>query len=176
MKVSLADYDVNLGVFKIACLMKQAEIIAKVPKKTALLFNGKTKAEILNELKRQFNPPQVNTHWVGDITYIRHHQEWSYLATELDLSSREIVGYALSQTPDAQLARQALMHAVKIQQPKTNQLMFQSDQGVRCSADLFRQTLSLHSIKQSMSRRGNCWERFAYPTICRSACKRRPVE
>jgi hypothetical protein len=43
MKVSLADYDVNLGVFKIACLMKQAEIIAKVPKKPHYYLTGKQK-------------------------------------------------------------------------------------------------------------------------------------
>jgi putative transposase len=73
------------------------------------------------------------------------------------LGSREIIGYALSQTPDAQLARQAFIQAIKNQQPKTSKLMFHSDQGVQYSADLFKQTLSLHGTTQSMSRRGNCW-------------------
>ncbi len=168
MKVALADNGINLGVFKIARLMKQTGIIAKVPKKMHYYPSGKQKPNIPNELKRQFNPPQVNTHWVGDITYIRHHQGWSYLATVLDLGSREIVGYALSQTPDAQLARQALIQAVKIQQPKTSHLMFHSDQGVQYSANLFKQTLSLHSIKQSMSRRGNCWDNAVQERFFRS--------
>jgi putative transposase len=168
MKVALADNSINLGVFKIARLMKQAGIIAKVPKKPHYYPSGKQKPNIPNELKRQFNPPQVNTHWVGDITYIRHHQGWSYLATVLDLGSREIVGYALSQTPDAQLARQALMQAVKIQQPKTSHLMFHSDQGVQYSANLFKQALSLHRIKQSMSRRGNCWDNAVQERFFRS--------
>ena len=168
MKVALADNNINLGVFKIARLMKQAGIIAKVPKKPHYYPSGKQKPNIPNELKRKFNPPQVNTHWVGDITYIRHHQGWSYLATVLDLGSREIVGYALSQTPDAQLARQALIQAVKIQQPKTSHLMFHSDQGVQYSANLFKQTLSLHSIKQSMSRRGNCWDNAVQERFFRS--------
>ena len=168
MKVALADNGINLGVFKIARLMKQTGIIAKVPKKMHYYPSGKQKPNSPNELKRQFNPPQVNTHWVGDITYIRHHQGWSYLATVLDLGSREIVGYALSQTPDAQLARQALIQAVKIQQPKTSHLMFHSDQGVQYSANLFKQTLSLHSIKQSMSRRGNCWDNAVQERFFRS--------
>jgi|TARA_B110000240_G_scaffold131172_1_gene145613 putative transposase len=168
MKVALADNGINLGVFKIARLMKQAGIIAQVPKKPHYYPSGKQKPNIPNELKRQFNPPQVNTHWVGDITYIRHHQGWSYLATVLDLGSREIVGYALSQTPDAQLARQALIQAVKIQQPKTSHLMFHSDQGVQYSANLFKQTLSLHRIKQSMSRRGNCWDNAVQERFFRS--------
>jgi putative transposase len=168
MKVALADNGINLGVFKIARLMKQAGIISKVPKKPHYYPSGKQKPNIPNELKRQFNPPQVNTHWVGDITYIRHHQGWSYLATVLDLGSREIVGYALSQTPGAQLARQALIQAVKIQQPKTIHLMFHSDQGVQYSANLFKQTLSLHRIKQSMSRRGNCWDNAVQERFFRS--------
>jgi len=113
---------------------------------------------IPNRLNRQFNPSQVNTYWVGDITYIRNHGGWSYLATVLDLGSREIVGYALSQTPDAQLARQALINAIKMHRPDTNQLMFHSDQGVQYSAEKFKKALSLHGINQSMSRRGNCWD------------------
>ena len=75
----------------------------------------------------QFNPSQVNTHWVGGITYVRNHHSWNYLATVLDLGSREIIGYAISQTPDAQLARQALINEVKAQQPDTSRLMFHSD-------------------------------------------------
>jgi putative transposase len=168
MKVALADNSINLGVFKITRLIKQAGIIAKVPKKPHYYPSGKQKQNIPNDLIRQFNSPQVNTHWVGDITYIRHHQGWSYLATELDLGSREIVGYALLQAPDAQLARQALIQAVKIQQPKTNHLMFHSDQGVQYSAYLFKQTLSLHRIKQSMSRRGNCWDNAVQERFFRS--------
>jgi transposase InsO family protein len=75
------------------------------------------------------------------ITYIRHHGGWSYLATVLDLGSREIVGYALPQTPDAQLARQILLSAIKMQQPNTFKLMFHSDQGVQYTADRFKKTL-----------------------------------
>jgi hypothetical protein len=62
MKVSLADYDVNLGLFRIARFMKQAGITSRFLK-TALLSNRNKKPNIPNELKGQFNPPQVNTHW-----------------------------------------------------------------------------------------------------------------
>jgi putative transposase len=106
--------------------------------------------------------------WVGDITYIRYHGSWSYLATVLDLGSREIVGYALSQTPDAQLARQALLNAIKMQAPDTLQLMFHSDQGVQYTADLFKKTLSIHGINQIMSRRGNCWDNSVQERFFRS--------
>jgi putative transposase len=99
----------------------------------------------------------MNTHWVGDITYIRNHQGWSYLATVFGLGTKEVVGYALSQTPDAQLAKQALVNAIAFMQPDTSKLMFHSDQGIQYSGNLFKECLSLHNITQSMSRRGNCW-------------------
>jgi putative transposase len=69
MKVILADDGVELGVFKISRLMKEANIVAKTPKKPHYYPSGKEKPVIPNLLKRQFNPSQVNTHWVGDITY-----------------------------------------------------------------------------------------------------------
>lgn len=156
MKVELNNQGIHLGVFKIARLMKDAGVLAKVPKKPHYYLSGKQIPNRPNRLKRQFNPDQINTHWVGDITYIRSYRGWSYLATVLDLGSREIVGYALSQTPDAGLARQALVHAIAMQKPDTGELMFHSDQGVQYTADKFKQTLLLHGITQSMSRRGNC--------------------
>ena len=91
-------------------------------------------------------------------SYIRNYKGWSYLATVLDLHTREIVGYALSKTPDAQLAKKALMNAISFIKPDTKKLMFHSDQGVQYSANLFKDCLSLHCITQSMSRRGNCWD------------------
>ena len=68
---------------------------------------GNEKPNIPNILKRKFNPVTINTHWVDDITYIRNYKGWSYLATVIDLHTREIVGYALSKTPDAELAKKA---------------------------------------------------------------------
>lgn len=76
----------------------------------------------------------------------------------LDLSTREIVGYTISTTPDAELAKQALINTIKINQPNIKKLMFHSDQSVQYSANLFKNTLKLQGITQSMSRRGNCWD------------------
>lgn len=148
----------TIGTFKVARLMKVSGIVAKIPKKPHYYPAGNEKPNILNILKRQFNPVTINTHWVGDITYIRNNQGWSYLATVLDLHTREVVGYALSKTPDAQLAKKALMNSISFIKPNTSKLMFHSDQGVQYSANLFKDCLSLHGITQSMSRRGNCWD------------------
>ncbi len=83
------------------------------------------------------------------------------------------MGYALSQTPDAELAKRALISAIKLQQPKTklpkvSKLMFHSDQGVQYDATLFKNTLQLHGITQSMSRRGNCSDNAVQERFFRS--------
>ena len=147
-----------VSVFKVAKLMRNAGLVAIRPRKPHYYRTGKAFPNIPNLLNREFNQDTMNTHWVGDITYIRSYQGWSYLATVMDLGTREIVGYAMSRTPDAQLAKDALIHAIKSQRPNTRKLMFHSDQGVQYSAKLFQDSLELHSITQSMSRRGNCWD------------------
>ena len=60
---------------------------------------------------------------MGDITYLKTHQGWSYLACVLDLASKEVVGYALSQRPGAKLVNKALRHAMKRQQPNTRKML-----------------------------------------------------
>ncbi|SHN93260.1 Mobile element protein [Bathymodiolus heckerae thiotrophic gill symbiont] len=168
MVAGLEEQGINIGRTKVANLMDKANIVAKHPKKPHDYQGGKEKPSIPNVLKRQFVQPQADTHWVGDITYIRNHQGWSYLATVLDLGTREIVGYALSQTPDAALAKQALLNAIKLKQPSTKGLLFHSDQGVQYHARLCKQTLALHGMTQSMSRRGNCWDNAVQERFFRS--------
>lgn len=148
----------DIGVFKTARLMKTLELVAKRPKKPHYYTAGKEQSTTPHLLKRAFNPSDLNTRWVGDITYIRSHQGWSYLATVMDLANREIVGYALSKTPDAELAKKALTNAIAKHQPNTRELMFHSDQGVQYNAKLFKETLHNHKMIQSMSRRGCCWD------------------
>lgn len=152
------DKSITIGLFKTARLMKQLGLAAKRPKKPHYYTMGKERPTTPNLLKRAFNPTDMNTHWVGDITFIRSHQGWSYLATVMDLGNREIIGYAVSKTPDAQLAKQALTNAIAQHQPTTKGLMFHSDQGVQYTAKLFQETLLNHNIIQSMSRRGCCWD------------------
>ena len=148
----------KIGVFKTAKLMKTLGLVAKRPRKPHYYKMGKELPTTPHLLKRAFNPSEINTRWVGDITYIRSHQGWSYLATVMDLANREIVGYALSKTPDAKLAKKALTNAIATHQPKTQGLLFHSDQGVQYSAKLFKETLFDHKMIQSMSRRGCCWD------------------
>jgi len=169
MKVALTLKGFKLGICRTATLMKKAAVNAIRPSRKHYYPNaGKAHLIAPNLLKRQFNPEQANTHWVGDITYIRTYQGWSYLACVLDLATKEIVGWAMSKSPNAELAKSALSHAIRRQQPDTAKLMFHSDQGVQYSAKLFINYLKLLNITQSMSRRGNCWDNSVMERFFRS--------
>jgi putative transposase len=74
----------------------------------------------------------------------------------------------MSTTPDAQLAKDALLNALSLIQPSTKKLMFHSDQGVQYSANLFKDCLKSYGITQSMSRRGNCWDNAVQERFFRS--------
>ena len=150
---------IQIGIHKTASMMKLAKIVAIKPMKKHYYPNdGISDKKIDNVLDRQFKQPKANTHWVGDITYIRNHQGWSYLASVLDLGTKEIVGWALSKSPDAQLAKAALSNAISRKQPDTSQLLFHSDQGTQYTANMFAVYCDGLKITRSMSRRGNCWD------------------
>lgn len=160
-------YDV--GVYKASSIMKANNLIAIKPKKKHYYPDSGVEHKYANNLlNRKFKPDTINTHWVGDITYIRSHQGWSYLACVLDLATNEIVGLAISKHPNSNLAIEALNRAIKLKQPNTKKLMFHSDQGVQYSSKAFRDNLRDLKITQSMSRRGNCWDNAIMERFFRS--------
>jgi len=169
MNAALQLQGFKFGIYKTSTLMKKANVVAINPRKKHYYPDtGEEHHKAPNYLKRQFNPGTINTHWVGDITYIRTHAGWSYLASVLDLGSREIVGWAMSPQPNAELALDALKDALQKQQPDTTQLLFHSDQGVQYSANCFVDYLNTVGITQSMSRRGNCWDNAVMERFFRS--------
>jgi putative transposase len=114
-----------------------------------------------NRLRRHFNTKQPNRYWVGDITYLWTGEGWLYLATVLDLYSRMVVGWAISDKPDSQLAIDALKDALANRSCRKWRLMFHSDQGCQYTSNEMRQYLMDNCILQSMSRRGQCWDNAA---------------
>lgn len=98
-----------------------------------------------------------NQLWVADITYIETREGWLYLAGILDLYSRKIVGWAMSDHIDTNLVLKALDMALLQRTPPAN-LLFHSDRGVQYASADFRQALKQASLVASMSRRGNCYD------------------
>lgn len=98
-----------------------------------------------------------NQIWVADITYIQTKEGWLYLAAILDLYSRKIVGWAMSQRIDTTLVLQALAMALLHRRPPAN-LLLHSDRGVQYASTEYRQTLRQAGLIASMSRKGNCYD------------------
>jgi transposase InsO family protein len=98
-----------------------------------------------------------NQLWVADITYIETGEGWLYLAGVLDLYSRKIVGWAMSERIDTRLVLNALDMALLHRAPPAS-LLFHSDRGVQYASADFRQALSQASLVPSMSRKANCYD------------------
>jgi len=159
----------QIGIHRTTTLMNKANIKAIRPKKRHYYPNtGKLHKRADNLLDREFNQTNSNTHWVGDITYIKTYQGWSYLASVLDLASRQVVGWALSKQPNSQLAQDAMDNAINRYKPNTDNLMFHSDQGTQYSSKAFIDYCSNNNITQSMSRKGNCWDNAVMERFFRS--------
>ena len=110
-----------------------------------------------NILNRDFSAQTPDQKWVGDITYIRTLEGWLYLAAVMDLYSRRIVGWAMSETIDAQLVCDAFAMARDNRGPGSG-LLFHSDRGVQYASDKFQRMLDGSGVQCSMSRKGNCWD------------------
>lgn len=158
----------DVGRHKARTLMQECDIEADMPKPPKNpKVGGKQDTASPDILKRQFNSDEHNTRWAGDISYIYTATGWTYLAVVLDLSTREVVGWAYSRTADAQLAIRALRVAVESRKPAQG-LLFHSDQGCQYTAKVFRDYLASEQIIQSMSRRGNCWDNAVVERFFRS--------
>jgi len=92
---------------------------------------------------------------VTDITYIRTHEGWPYLAVVIDLWSRMVVGWSMSQRIDTQLALDALVMALWRRRP-SQPVLAHSDQGCQFTGHEWQTFLRDHRLISSMSRRGNC--------------------
>ncbi|KES15646.1 Transposase [Gilliamella apicola SCGC AB-598-B02] len=110
-----------------------------------------------NTLDRQFNPDKPNTTWVTDITYIKTGEGWLYLSVIIDLYGRKVIARQTSRYIDRHLVCNTLKQALFRRQFPKN-VLIHSDQGSQyCSTD-FKQLLLQYELRQSMSRRGNCFD------------------
>jgi transposase InsO family protein len=112
-----------------------------------------------NILNRDFTASYPGEKWVSDITYLRTSTGNLYLTVVLDLWDRKVIGWSLSRELVAEQTSRAIIMAAK-NRPPLDGLIFHSDQGVQYCSEEFRKTLThiCPSVRQSMSRKGNCWD------------------
>lgn len=110
-----------------------------------------------NLLNQNFKAERPNQKWVADITYIPCREGKLYLASILDLYTKQIVGWHLSDRMTTDLVVEALDKAYKAKKPKKG-LIHHSDRGSQYASNEYRQKLKKYRIKPSMSRKGNCYD------------------
>jgi putative transposase len=140
----------------VAKLMRQAKIAPKAIRRFRVTTDSRNTKASPNLLRRAFNVDRPNHSWVSDITFIPTREGWLYLAAIMDLHSRAIVGWAMSRTLDGQLASDALVMAIS--KRGAAPAILHSDQGSTYATASYRALLQRYSIRQSMSRKGNCWD------------------
>jgi transposase InsO family protein len=140
----------------VAKLMRQAGIVPRAIRRFRATTDSRNTKASPNLLKRAFRADRPNLCWVSDITFIPTREGWLYLAVILDLYSRAVVGWAMSRSLDCRLAMDALNMAVALR--GTGPAILHSDQGSTYAAAEYRALLGRYGIRQSMSRKGNCWD------------------
>jgi putative transposase len=146
------------SVSTVSRLMKKANLRAKLVRKFRTTTYSKHKLPVAaNHLNRHFKVAKLNQVWVGDITYIQTNQGWLYLAVMIDLFSRQVVGWQISDRIDQDLVNDALLFALANRgYPKG--VMIHTDRGSQYCAKTFLEIIGKYELIRSMSRKGNCWD------------------
>jgi putative transposase len=110
-----------------------------------------------NVLERNFVPEAPNHSWAGDVTYIATAEGFAFLAVLLDLYSRRVVGWAMSDTNDTSLALAAL-HGAARRRRLRHGLVHHTDRGSPYASGDYRRAIAGYGMVQSMSRKGDCWD------------------
>ncbi len=153
--LDLRDSGQQCGVNRVWRLMNRAGIKAQVGYRSPRARKGEASIVSPNRLQRQFNPDAPDERWVTDITYIRTHEGWLYLAVVVDLFSRKIIGWSMQSRMTKDIVLNALLMAVWRRNPR-KQVLVHSDQGSQYTSHEWQSFLKSHDLEGSMSRRGNC--------------------
>jgi putative transposase len=139
-------------------VMRDIGLYSRIKRKFVVTTNSDHTLSIAeNILNRDFTADAPNHKWAADITYIPTKQGWLYLAAVMDLFSRRIVGWSMSDTIDSALVQSAMKTALQYRRPDAG-LIHHSDRGVQYAAEGFQDLLDDNKAVCSMSRKGNCWD------------------
>lgn len=142
----------------VAVSLQRQQLRAKAARKFKATTNSKHHLPVApNLLQQDFTAVAPNRKWVGDITYLWTDEGWLYLAVIIDLYSRRVVGWALSERMTADLAGNALTMALwRRKMPKG--VIVHSDRGSQYCSRAYQSLIKKHELICSMSAKGNCWD------------------
>lgn len=142
----------------VAASLHRQGLVAKAARKFKATTHSKHNLPVFdNRLNQDFSATAPNQKWVGDITYLGTDEGWLYLAVIIDLFSRQVIGWAMSERMTAALVCDALQMAVfKRKRPKG--VIVHSDRGSQYCSHAYRELLEKHLLQGSMSAKGNCYD------------------
>ena len=154
----LGDRGHRVGRKRVARLMRQRGLAGRRRRRFRATTDSRHAFPVAaNVLARQFEQPTPDVAWVTDITYIPTGEGWLYLAVILDLCSRVVVGWAMSERITRELTLTALDMALIRRRP-LHGLLHHSDRGSQYASGDYQAVLTDAGLVCSMSRRGNCWD------------------
>lgn len=145
---------------KIARIMKEKGLRCITHKKYRVATTDSDHSHRIAEnlLDRNFTQHAPSRAWVSDLTYIRTDQGWLYLTTIIDLFDRAVIGWSMSDNMTYEDTVKKAWAMAKMNRKIAPGMIFHSDRGVQYATDEFRQELEVCKVRQSMSRKGNCWD------------------
>lgn len=154
----LIDSGIKCSKNRVARLMKKANISSVVKKKWKATTNSKHSFPVAkNLLNQNFNADKIDEVWTSDITYIWTREGWLYLCVILDLYSRKVIGWSMDKSMKKELVLKAIKQAIGRRGSNTG-IIFHSDRGAQYAALFIQYFLAKNGFKQSMSRKGNCYD------------------
>ena len=156
---ALRQEGMTISIRRTKRLMREACLVPNIRKKFRVTTTDSQHSYPIapNILDRNFTVSDPNMVWVTDITYLKVDSKWMYLVVFIDLFSRMVVGWELSDTLHHGFVLNAFYKAFWRRKPGYG-LMVHSDRGVQYACDAFRAALLTCQCIQSMSRKGNCWD------------------
>lgn len=151
----------GVGRRQVAESLRRQGLRAKAAKKFKATTNSNHSLPVAdNRLLQNFTAQQPNQVWVGDITYLATDEGWLYLAVVLDLFSRKVVGWSMSERMTSTLVCDALRMAL-FRRKRPRGVIMHTDRGSQYCSREHRVLLDEHGLIASMSAKGNCYDNAA---------------
>ena len=143
---------------RVARLMRENQLSAHKKRRKVRTTNSNHQFPLApNLLEQDFTADAPNKKWLTDFTYIDTREGWLFLAGVLDVYSRKIIGWAMSDHHDTELVKAALRMALLQRQPGAG-LIHHSDRGSEYASTSYQLLLQEHAIQGSMSKKGDCYD------------------
>lgn len=168
MTEEIKELGLDVGHRRVGRLMRENDICIVRTRKHKVTTDSNHRFNISpNLLDRDFCASEPNQKWAGDISYIWTREGWLYLAVILDLYSRRVIGWAVSNRMKKDLAIRALDMAINLRQPAPG-CIHHTDRGSQYCSHAYQKRLRNQDFQVSMSGKGNCYDNAAVETFFKS--------